>query len=347
MAAVTGFYAAYSTLILFAGVSALLALSIYVTLMAGQLSLGNAALAAIGGYTAAILTKTYHAALWPALLAGASVATAVAVLIGIPCLRLRGIYLAIATLAFGEVVRVAALNLPITGGALGLVGIAPLVSFRHVYGALALAALFFYRLERSRTGRAFAAIREDEAAAQAMGIRVTSYKVLAFSIAGFLAGLAGGLSVHFTYLINPAQASFGEAVTILTYAVFGGTSTFAGPIFGGMALTVLPEALRFLKEYRLLLDGAILVLVTTYLPNGVLDLVLWRRLGSAVAARLRPAVEAEAGAVPAGWFGPANAGLAGGMRRRRPANAGLAGGMRRRRPANAGLAGGMRRRRRA
>jgi branched-chain amino acid transport system permease protein len=297
MTTVTAFYAAYSTLILFAGVAALLGLSIYVTLMAGQLSLGNAALAAIGGYTAAILTKTYQVPLWPAVLAGAALATAVAVLIGIPCLRLRGIYLAIATLAFGEVVRVAALNLPITGGALGLVGIAPLVSFPHVYGALTVAAVFFYRLERSRTGRALAAIREDEAAAQAMGIRVTAYKVLAFSIAGFLAGLAGGLAVHFTYLINPAQASFGEAVTILTYAVFGGTGSFAGPILGGMALTVLPEALRFLKEYRLLLDGAILVLVTTYLPNGVLDPALWGRLGSATAARLAPIV---AFAVPAG-----------------------------------------------
>ncbi|HLW46672.1 MAG TPA: branched-chain amino acid ABC transporter permease [bacterium] len=281
MTAVTGFYAAYSTLILFSGVAALLALSIYVTLMAGQLSLGNAALAAIGGYTAAILTKTYHTALWPALFAGAALATAVAVLIGIPCLRLRGIYLAIATLAFGEVVRVAALNLPITGGALGLVGIAPLVSFRHVYGTLAVAAVFFYRLERSRTGRALAAIREDEAAAQAMGIRITAYKVLAFAIAGWLAGLAGGLAVHFTYLINPAQASFGEAVTILTYAVFGGTGTFAGPIFGAVTLTVLPEALRFLKEYRLLLDGAILVLVTTYLPNGVLHPVLGGRVAAA------------------------------------------------------------------
>jgi branched-chain amino acid transport system permease protein len=117
---------------------------------------------------------------------------------------------------------------------------------------------------------------------------VTAYKVLAFSIAGFIAGLAGGLAVHFTYLINPAQASFGEAVTILTYAVFGGTGTFIGPILGGMALTVLPEALRFLKEYRLLLDGAILVLVTTYLPNGVLDPVFAGRLGPVFAGRLGP-----------------------------------------------------------
>lgn len=318
MSVVTGFYAAYSTLILFAGVAALLALSIYVTLMAGQLSLGNAALAAIGGYTAAILTKTYHAPLWPALVAGATLATIVAVLIGIPCLRLRGIHLAIATLAFGEVARVAALNMPITGGALGLVGIAPLVSFRHVYGTLAVAAVFFYRLERSRTGRALAAIREDEAAAQAMGIRVTAYKVLAFSIAGFLAGLAGGLSVHFTYLINPAQASFSEAVTILTYAVFGGTATFAGPILGGMTLTVLPEALRFLKEYRLLLNGAILVLVTTYLPNGVLDPVLWGRLGSTVAAWLRPLAGPGVGVVAGGWLGGRSPRPSGEMRRRRP-----------------------------
>lgn len=276
MTALLGVYAAYSSLILFSGVAALLALSIYVTLMAGQLSLGNAALATIGGYTAAILTRDHHAPLWVALLSGALLSTTVAIIIGIPSLRLRGIYLAIATLAFGEVVRVAALNLRITGGALGLVGIPPLATFWQVYGTLAAVAFFFYRLERSRVGRAFAAIREDETAAQAMGIRVTYYKVLAFSIAGFVSGLAGGLSVHFTYIINPAQASFGEAVNILTYAVFGGTGTFLGPIAGGIALTVLPEALRFLREYRLLLNGAILVLVTIYLPQGVLSPQLWR-----------------------------------------------------------------------
>ncbi len=278
---ITSWYAAYSTLILFAGVAALLALSIYVTLMAGQLSLGNAALAAIGSYAAAILTRDHHVPLGPALLAGTGIATAVAVVIGIPSLRLRGIYLAIATLAFGEVVRVAALNLTITGGALGLVGIPPLVTFWHVYGALGAAAFFFYRLERSRVGRAFAAIREDETAAQAMGINITYYKVLAFAIAGALAGLAGGLSVHFTYLINPAQASFAEAVNILTYTVFGGTTTFAGPIAGGIVLTVLPESLRFLREYRLLLNGAILVLATIYLPNGIFDPRIWgwRRAG--------------------------------------------------------------------
>jgi branched-chain amino acid transport system permease protein len=279
MNALLSWYTAYSSLILFAGVAALLALSIYVTLMAGQLSLGNAALGAIGGYTAAILTRDYHAPLWLALLAGALLATAVAVLIGVPSLRLRGVYLAIATLAFGEVVRVAALNLRVTGGALGLVGIPALAGFPHVYGALALAAFFCFRLERSRPGRALAAIREDETAAQAMGVRVTYYKVLAFAIAGFIAGVAGGLSVHFTYIINPAQASFAEAVNILTYAVFGGTSTFVGPILGGIVLTVLPEALRFLREYRLLLNGAILVLVTIFLPGGVVSLWTgrWRR----------------------------------------------------------------------
>ena len=277
MSLVLSLYNAYSTLILFSGVAALLALSIYVTLMAGQLSLGNAALAAIGGYAAAILTRDHHTPFWLAVTSGALLATAVAVIIGIPSLRLRGVYLAIATLAFGEVVRVAALNLRITGGALGLVGIPALATFWHVYGALAVVAFFFYRLERSRTGRAFAAIREDETAAHAMGIRVTYYKVLAFAIAGFVSGLAGGLSVHFTYVINPAQASFAEAVNILTYAVFGGTATFLGPVVGGIVLTVLPEALRFLKEYRLLLSGAILVLVPIYLPRGVLTLRLGRR----------------------------------------------------------------------
>src|SRR6516165_6839660 len=237
MTAVLALYNAYSSLILFSGVSALLGLSIYATLMTGQLSLGNAALAAIGGYAAAILTRNYHAPLAVALLSGSALAAAVAIVIGVPSLRLRGVYLAIATLAFGEVVRVVALNLKITGGALGLVGIPALATFWHVYGALLLTAFFFYRLERSRVGRAFAAIRQDETA---------------------------------------AQASFAEAVNILTYAVFGGTATFLGPILGGIVLTVLPKALRFLREYRLMLNGAILVLVTIYLPRGILTPFLWR-----------------------------------------------------------------------
>jgi len=276
VSALAALYAGYSSLILLAGVAALLALSVYVTLMAGQLSLGNAALAAIGGYTAAILTRDHHVPLWPAVLAAAAVATAAAVAIGIPALRLRGIYLALATLAFGEVVRAAALNLKITGGALGLINIPPLAGFWQVYGALAGAALFFYRLERSRVGRAFAAIREDEAAARAMGIKVTHYKVLAFAIAGGLAGVAGALAAHFAYVITPAQASFTEAVNILTFAVVGGTSTFVGPMAGGVLLTVLPEALRGLREERLLLDGAILMAVTIYCPNGISDPRLWR-----------------------------------------------------------------------
>lgn len=262
----------YSTLVFTIGVHMMLALSIYLTLACGLLSLGNAAFMGIGAYTSALLTMHLG---WPfaaVIAAGALLPAVVALLIGAPTLRLAGVYLAMATLAFGEVVRVALLNLEITGGPLGLDGIPQKTQLWHILLALAVLVWFFYRLRRSKFGRSLEAIREDETAAAVMGIDVARYKRHAFVIGALIAGVAGALNAHYTFFLSPREYGFDPAVDILTMAVLGGTSSFVGPMLGAALLTILPEALRFLEDYRLAVNGLILIIVTVWLPRG-----LWHR----------------------------------------------------------------------
>ena len=266
-----GFWATYSTVVFSIGVNAMLALSIYLTLSCGLLSLANAAFMGIGAYSAAMISMHSGLPFPVALLASAVLPALVALIIGIPTLRLSGVYLAMATLGFGEVVRVIVLNLEITGGPMGLNGIPQKTEFWHI-AAFLLATLFLLaRLRRSKVGRAFEAIKEDEVAARLMSINVASYKLLAFTLGAAIAGLAGGLNAHFTFTIGPNNYAFENAVDILTMAVFGGTSNLIGPTLGAAILTLLPEVLRQFKDFRLVVNGLILVLVILYLPKGIWD----------------------------------------------------------------------------
>ena len=266
-----GFWATYSTVVFSIGVNAMLALSIYLTLSCGLLSLANAAFMGIGAYAAAMISMHTGLPFPVALLASAVLPAMVALIIGIPTLRLSGVYLAMATLGFGEVVRVIVLNLEITGGPMGLNGIPQKTEFWHI-AAFLLATLFLLaRLRRSKVGRAFEAIKEDEVAARLMSINVASYKLLAFTLGAAIAGLAGGLNAHFTFTIGPNNYAFENAVDILTMAVFGGTSNLIGPTLGAAILTRLPEVLRQFKDFRLVANGLILVLVILYLPKGIWD----------------------------------------------------------------------------
>lgn len=274
----TAFWNTYSTLIFTVGVHAMLALSIWLTLSCGLLSMANAAFMGIGAYVAALLTLHFG---WPfpLVLAAATLAPAlVALLIGIPTLRLSGVYLAMATLAFGEVVRIVVLNLDITGGPEGLNGIPQLTEWWHI--ALLLAAIVYglARMRRSRVGRALEAIREDEVAARLMGIDVDRHKLFVFTLGGAIAGVAGGLNAHFTFFISPREYGFENAVDILAMAVLGGTGSLIGPMLGGSLLTLLPEVLRFLHDYRGAVNGAILVLVVLFLPKGLWDPTRMRNL---------------------------------------------------------------------
>ncbi|MDD5296381.1 MAG: branched-chain amino acid ABC transporter permease [Rhodocyclaceae bacterium] len=271
MAWLSDFWSTYNTLVYSIGVHAMLALSIQITLSCGLLSLANAAFMGIGAYVSALLTLTLG---WPfpAVLAAGTLAPALlALLIGAPVLRLSGVYLAMATLAFGEVVRVIVLNLEITGGPEGLNGIPPSTEGWHIALFLALTVYGLVRLARSRVGRAFEAIKEDEVAARLMGMDVDGHKLFAFTLGALIAGLAGALNAHYTFFISPREYGFESAVDILTMAVLGGTSGLLGPILGASLLTVLPEVLRFLQDWRMAVNGAILILVVLFLPTGLWD----------------------------------------------------------------------------
>ncbi len=271
------FWSTYGSVVQFALINMLLGISIYFTLYTGLLSLANAGFMAVGAYISAILT--IHAGLpFPlSLLAGALSAAFIGWLLGLPVLRLRDVYLAIATLGFGEIVRIIAVNfdkfsgLTLLGGAQGLDGIPKLTTPAGLIFSLVLLSFFLIQFRRSRAGRALAAIRRDENVAATMGIDVAGYKLLAFVLGAFVAGLAGGFSAHLTRFVGPNDFTFSAAVNIFAFAVLGGTAHWAGPLLGAIILTVLPEALRFMGEYRGIVNGIILVVVILYLPRGLFN----------------------------------------------------------------------------
>jgi branched-chain amino acid transport system permease protein len=278
-------------------VNAILGLSIYLTLYTGMFSLANAGFMAIGAYVSVYMTQSLELPLWLALIGGALVAGLIAVPIGLPVLRLRDIYLAIATIGFGEVVRIVILNFDnviltltgervrITRGPLGITGIPRITETWHLLLMIALISYFLIRLHRSRFGRAMAAIRQDEQAAANMGINVVYVKNVVFIMSAVIAALGGVTSAHLTRAINPNLFGFDRAVDILTFAVLGGTTTWIGPIVGAGVLTGMPEILRFTSQYRGVINGAILLLMIVYVPGGLVNpagwLWLWRRLRGA------------------------------------------------------------------
>ena len=266
------FWQVYNNLVLTIGVNALLALSIWLTLSCGLLAMANAAFMGIGAYTASILTMNYGAPFPLALAGGIAAPALVALLIGGPTLRLSGVYLAMATLGFGEVVRVLILNAEsLTGGALGLNGIPQLTQWWHVLLALVLVLLILWRLRRSSIGRAFEAINEDAVAASLMGIAVNAHKMLAFAMGAAIAGLAGALNAHLTFFIGPSEFGFDRGVDILTMTILGGTGGLTGPVLGALIVTLLPELLRSFRDFRTMMNGAILVIIVLFLPKGLWD----------------------------------------------------------------------------
>ena len=288
------FWQVYSNLVLSIGVNALLALSIWLTLACGLLAMANAAFMGIGAYTASLLTINAGLPFPVALAGGMSAPAVVALIIGAPTLRLSGVYLAMATLGFGEVVRVLILNAEKwTGGALGLNGIPQSTQWWHVVLALVAVLLLLWRMRRSRIGRAFEAIKEDQIAASLMGIGVMSHKMLAFVLGAAIAGLAGALNAHLTFFIGPAEYGFDRGVEILTMAILGGIGGISGPVIGAAIVTLLPELLRGFKDFRLMVNGLILVVIVLFLPKGIWDPLrfrAWFGKGASAAGR-RPASE--------------------------------------------------------
>lgn len=271
------FWSIYSTLVLSIGTNILLALSIYFTLSCGLLTVANAAFMGIGAYAAALLTLQAGAPFVVALAVGALLPAGVALLLGPPTLRLSGVYLAMATLAFGEIVRIAILNAEeLTGGALGINGIEQLTHAGHVAAVVFGVLYLCLRMAKSRIGRTYAAICQDETASELMGVNVRAYQLSAFCFGAALAGLAGALNAHFTFFISPNEYGFERGVEILAMGVLGGTGSPWGAVVGAVVITLLPELLRGLGYFRPLINGLILVAIILYSPKGLWDLT--RRL---------------------------------------------------------------------
>ncbi len=253
------------------GINVILALSLYFPLSAGQLSLGQGGFMAIGAYASSWLTAAQGWP-WPAAFAlGTAAAAGVGALVGLPALRVRGIYLVLMTMAFGEIVRVFFLNFEPTGAAQGFRGM-PFVTTLPLVAALALVvAVLAARTASSRVGRAFAAIKRDELAAEVIGIDVTRAKLVSFSVGAAVAGLAGALWAHYVQFIEPEEFGFHRSVMPFTFVVVGGLETYWGALVGAAALTLLPEWLRFLKEWRLALYGVAMLVVMVVRPQGLVD----------------------------------------------------------------------------
>ena len=265
----------YSGILTMVCINVILAVSLNLaTGFLGQLVLGHAGFMSVGAYSAALFTM--YSGLptvvsFPlALLVGGIVAAAFGVIIGVPALRLKGDYLAILTLGFGEIIRGLILAMPFTGGAAGLSGIPLLTTFTYVFIIAIITVAVIFAFIHSRHGRAVSAIREDEIAAEAAGIHTTYYKLLAFVLAAFFAGIAGGLYAHHIGVLDPSKFDFNYSVEILIMVVLGGMGSITGSIVAAIVLTLLPELLRGFSEYRMLIYSVILICVMLFKPSGLL-----------------------------------------------------------------------------
>ena len=268
------------------GINIILAVSLnLITGFTGQFSLGHAAFMSIGAYASAIATTKLEQPFIVGILMAAVSAAVAGVIIGIPTLRLKGDYLAIATLGFGEIVRIIGLNVDYVGGATGLNDIPQYTNWTWIYFMVIATVLIIKNFINSYHGRACIAIKEDEIAAEAMGVNTTYYKVLAFTIGALFAGIAGALYANYFYFIKPDSFGFMKSIDILVIVVFGGMGSILGSIAGAVVLSIISAFLQSIPELRMVVYAVILFLIMVYRPNGLLgkfdlkDLKLFRKGG--------------------------------------------------------------------
>lgn len=276
------------SIILYSGINIILAVSLnLVNGYTGQFSMGHAGFMSIGAYTSAFLSttvQTQHPALLTSgalpfffvgfLIVGGLMACFCGYLVGLPSLRLKGDYLAIVTLGFGEIIRVIFLNTEAVGGARGLPGIPNLSNFGWIYTFVVITTFFVVRIMKTHHGRSFLSVREDEIAAEAMGINTTKAKVKAFVLGAFFAGIAGGLFAHQLRFIDPVTFDFNKSFEIIIMVVLGGMGSTTGSIIAAIFLTSIREALRPLQEltkvdFRMVIYALLLIVLMLNRPNGL------------------------------------------------------------------------------
>jgi branched-chain amino acid transport system permease protein len=241
----------------------------------GQMNFGHALFFGVGAYTAALLNLHSHIPPWGSIPLGALAAVLAGLIIGIPCLRLKGTYLALTTLAFPIILLGIVYAIPgITGGELGVSGLERLTGSRlgdYYLTTVLMIGLctIMWKITDSNTGIIFHAIREDEVAVRASGINTTRYKLLAFSLSGFFAGISGGLYAHFMRIAGPSNLEVSMSFTVVIWAIFGGIVTIYGPVGAVFILFPLLEFLRFWPEYRMLMFAVVILLILLYMPGGL------------------------------------------------------------------------------
>jgi branched-chain amino acid transport system permease protein len=268
-----GFWNSHTLLISQVGINGMLAVSMFLVLYSGQLSLAAPGFMAIGAYVSVLMDLHWHTPMVLNVAAAVLFAGVVGFLVGLPVLRLRGVFLAIATIGFVEAVRLGIiLNLPITGEGLGLQNpnadatavMPPLIS-------LVVVVFVVWRLTKGRLGHAWSATRQDEIAALSQGIHVARYKMIAFVLAALIAAYAGALEAHLYFDIDPGDATYGvtRAVQILTFAVLGGTGFVLGPVVGALIVTLLPYVFEGARDYINIVAGVFLIAVIIFRPQGI------------------------------------------------------------------------------
>jgi branched-chain amino acid transport system permease protein len=255
----------------------------------GQFSLGHAGFMGIGAYTAAMLTTAAGTMLLPALggqpwllfllalLAGGLAASLAGLIVGVPSLRLKGDYLAIVTLGFGEIIRVVLQNIDAVGGSRGLIGIPGYANLFWAFAFAAIAVYVVWTMVHSTYGRGFIAVADDEIAAEAMGINTTRYKITAFLVGAFFAGIAGGVYAHFKQYIAPQGFGFDRSIEIVVMVILGGMGNTTGVIAAAILLTVLGETLRQFGDYRMILYSLVIIVLMITRPQGLFTWSLRRR----------------------------------------------------------------------
>ncbi|AZV63399.1 branched-chain amino acid ABC transporter permease [Peribacillus frigoritolerans] len=260
----------YINTLMFIGINIMLATSLHLIIgITGQFSIGHAGFLAVGAYASAVMTMKLELPFIIAVLTGGVIAAVAGMVIGIPSLRLKGDYLAIATLGFGEIVRIVLLNIEYVGGASGM-QVSHLTTWPWVFACVMITVLVIRNFTNSTHGRACISVREDETAADAMGINTTYYKVAAFVIGAFFAGIAGSLYAHNFYIIQPSNFGFLKSFDILIFVVLGGLGSLSGSVLAAILLTIVTTFLQDYPETRMIIYSLVLILMMIFRPQGLM-----------------------------------------------------------------------------